>query len=142
MKKIFTSSLGKLAGAYLSVTGKYIRNTYLRILVYHRITDQRKEDFPFNSDLRSSSPKLVKLEMSFCIRYFSPITFSFFKECLDYGVDLPPRPIIITFDDGYRDNYIYAFPVLRKFRIWATFFISTGLRSPAVILQGCLFVFM
>lgn len=33
---------------------------------------------------------------------------------------------VVTFDDGYEDNYIYAFPILQKFNIDATMFITTG----------------
>jgi peptidoglycan/xylan/chitin deacetylase (PgdA/CDA1 family) len=38
---------------------------------------------------------------------------------------LPPKPIIITFDDGYRDNYENAFPLLRKYGYTGVFFVFT-----------------
>jgi peptidoglycan/xylan/chitin deacetylase (PgdA/CDA1 family) len=38
-------------------------------------------------------------------------------------VDKIPKPVIITFDDGYKDNYTYAFPVLKKYNMKATIFV-------------------
>ena len=35
------------------------------------------------------------------------------------------NPMIITFDDGWRDNYLYAYPILKEFNIKALFFIAT-----------------
>lgn len=39
---------------------------------------------------------------------------------------LPPRPVLITFDDGYRDNYINAFPILKEYGFKATIFVVTS----------------
>lgn len=39
---------------------------------------------------------------------------------------LPKKSIVITFDDGYEDNYKYAYPVLKKYNFKAVFFIITS----------------
>ncbi len=40
---------------------------------------------------------------------------------------LPPRPVVVTFDDGYRSNYEVAFPILQRFACRATIFVVPGL---------------
>ncbi len=39
---------------------------------------------------------------------------------------LPDNPVLITFDDGYRDNYDNAFPILKKYKLKATIFVITS----------------
>jgi len=46
---------------------------------------------------------------------------------LKYGRPLPDNPVLITFDDGYRDNYTNAYLILKKYGYTATFFLVTGL---------------
>ena len=41
------------------------------------------------------------------------------------GKALPARSVAITFDDGYLDNYIHAYPVLREYGLYATIFVVT-----------------
>jgi hypothetical protein len=42
------------------------------------------------------------------------------------GQPLPRRSAAITFDDGYEDNYLYAFPILREYDLPATIFLTAG----------------
>ena len=47
-------------------------------------------------------------------------------ESLAGNGELPENPVLITFDDGYEDNYTNAYPILKKYGFKATIFVVTG----------------
>jgi len=52
-------------------------------------------------------------------------------ERLRQGQPFPPRALVLTFDDGYRSVYEKAFPVLQRYAMSATIFVTTGLQRPS-----------
>jgi peptidoglycan/xylan/chitin deacetylase (PgdA/CDA1 family) len=57
---------------------------------------------------------------------FHPISEQDILKCVQEGVPLPPRSVLITFDDGYRNNLTRAIPELERAGVPALFFLTTG----------------
>jgi peptidoglycan/xylan/chitin deacetylase (PgdA/CDA1 family) len=57
---------------------------------------------------------------------YESITLTDLVYHLARGWPLPDKPVILTFDDGYRDNYTNAFPLLQEYGYTGTFFLVTG----------------
>jgi peptidoglycan/xylan/chitin deacetylase (PgdA/CDA1 family) len=97
--------------------------SWLTVLTYHRVA--RPDGHRFDSDVIDVSPEAFDRQLELISRYFNVVTT---KEVRDYfrGVPLPKSPALITFDDGYRDNYEVALPLLRKRGLPATFFIASS----------------
>jgi peptidoglycan/xylan/chitin deacetylase (PgdA/CDA1 family) len=97
------------------------------ILAYHRVYDVADESrFPYDPELVSASVAGFAWQMKYVKARYQPITFQTLLDALDGRGTLPERPVIVTFDDGYDDNYHNSFPVLRSLGIPATLFVATG----------------
>jgi peptidoglycan/xylan/chitin deacetylase (PgdA/CDA1 family) len=92
----------------------------LSILIYHRV-------LPRHDPMRPDEPTIAEFEWQMRIlrSNFNPLPLVDAVERLRTGT-LPARAICVTFDDGYADNELHALPVLRKYAIPATVFVSTG----------------
>lgn len=114
-----------LLGGLTRLRAQLVRD--VRILAYHRVLTLADEDaFPFDADLVSASEAQFRAQMQLIARRFQPIRFSDLLAAMDGGPPLPARAVIVTFDDGYDDNYTRAFPILRETGVPAMFFVSTG----------------
>ena len=106
------------------------RSIALPILTYHRIESLDESGVPDVRRRRTVSPADFAAQMEWLHRHgFRAITHLQALEALELGVPLPPKPILLTFDDGYRDVLDHAAPVLARLRMPATAYVITGLIS-------------
>ena len=54
---------------------------------------------------------------------YTTVTIDELMDACENGAALPEKPVVITFDDGYEDNYEYAYPILQKYGFKATIFL-------------------
>lgn len=96
------------------------KNNSIPVLLYHRVG--------YTSDLLTVSPDRFAQDLAELREYgYETISLETFKDYLEEkNVDLPPQPILITFDDSYQDNYDYAYPILKQNGFIAAFFVITG----------------
>ena len=97
----------------------------LRILTYHRIINPT-DDFIQHRGVISATPENFERQVKFLVKNYNLISFDHLKQAVNAEIRLPQRSLIITFDDGYKDNYTNAFPLLQKYGAPATFFLTTG----------------
>jgi peptidoglycan/xylan/chitin deacetylase (PgdA/CDA1 family) len=73
----------------------------------------------------SATPKQFDQQLSFLKKHFNVVNFHTLAEIEDAGEDFPPNCAVITFDDGYLDNYKTAMPILQQYGLTASVYVST-----------------
>lgn len=101
--------------------GRSLRWSGVLVLNYHRIG--RGDGLPFDRGLWSADAETFTNQVRFCRSQLDVITPDDLPRVV---AERRGRYALITFDDGYRDNFEIAFPILKTERISATFFVATG----------------
>lgn len=114
---IFESGL-RAGAAIASPAGRRAR---LCVLFYHRVLAQPD---PLQPDIPHAA--LFDAQMALLGRVFRVLPLPDAVDLLA-SRKLPSRAVCVTFDDGYRDNLDIAYPILRRHRLTATFYIASGL---------------
>lgn len=98
----------------------------LTVINYHRIDDPYLTGFDSFKPNVSATPEDFDHQLEYLAKWFNVVSLEDIVAWLDGYQDLPRYAALITFDDGYIDNYTAAFPILRKYNFPALIFLTTG----------------
>lgn len=103
-----------------------LRSQTLTVLNYHRIADVEKDGRDTFLQNISATPSSFARQMDFLSENFNVISGAELLAWLQDKSELPPHAALITFDDGYQDNWSNAYPVLKKRNLPAIIFLTTN----------------
>jgi peptidoglycan/xylan/chitin deacetylase (PgdA/CDA1 family) len=94
--------------------------------MYHYVSEPPADADIYRRDL-SVTPANFEAQLAWLrSQGYEGITLTDLVYYLALGWPLPDRPVILTFDDGYLDNYTNAFPLLKEYSYVGTFFLITA----------------
>lgn len=94
------------------------RSYPLRVLMYHQVSSDGTAD-PLTVPVPAFTQQLQYLQQE----GYTSILLSELVSHIRIGTALPHKPVLISFDDGYRDNYTNAYPVLERLGMKANIFL-------------------
>ena len=96
-------------------------NRRVTIVMYHYIRDLKRSRFPA---IKGLSVDRFCRQLEYIQAHYTPISVEKVLVALESREDLPPNPILLTFDDGYSDHFSNVFPLLDARGIQGCFFPS------------------
>ena len=107
----------------LRMLGRFGPN--LTILTFHRVVTDEEKSRSLNTPMMVTEGQFDSL-LKAIRKYAYPVSLADAVKRIRQGGDFRPGTLAITFDDGYYDFYLRAFPLLRQYQIPATIFLTTG----------------
>lgn len=106
------------------------------IILGHRVADDDE------GCLQGLRPSWLAEQLDYLSRHYHFLSLSKLLDCYERHQSIPPNSVVITFDDGFRDNFTNAYPILQQYHVPATVFLATGCVSsgdlPLPQQVGCL----
>jgi len=97
------------------------------VIFYHHIEDLNQAQKEGHKSL-TVDPKIFASQMQYLKnKKYNPITMKDMNNFFDSGINLPARPIVISFDDGYNDFDSNVMPVIQSLGLHVVMFLPTGL---------------
>ncbi len=112
-----------LAFSGIHVLFRFFHRQKITILLYHGVAPARETGI-YNYRGKFIDPLVFARQMEYLRRKYTILPLEEAISRMEDGT-LPPYTLVMTFDDGYQNNYTYAFPVLRAHSVPATVYITT-----------------
>lgn len=125
-------SIKNIIAYFLYYTGIlfYLKNKKLSnkciVLTYHRILPIEMISESFSNSGIIVQPDTFKRHLKFLQKHFKIEEIDEFYNSISQCKSTYNPPCLITFDDGWIDNYLYAFPILKNMNVTATIFLPTA----------------
>lgn len=126
LKEIIKSSL-QTAAARLGPHARSARQSQLLVLMYHRILPANDERIKLEEPGMYVTPETFQKNIEILRPLFEFVKLSEWLDKRQKNLPLPAKACAITFDDGWADNYEFAYPVLQKTGVPATIFIVSDM---------------
>jgi peptidoglycan/xylan/chitin deacetylase (PgdA/CDA1 family) len=92
------------------------------ILMYHGVVKTPLEPFSWTQ----LAERELEYQLTYLKRHYTILKLSELMHRIQRGLPLPNNTAVITFDDGYKNNFTIAYPLLKRLQIPATIFLVTG----------------
>lgn len=118
MKSAIIKTVGNYGGYQLA---RLLTSQQPKILMYHRFSAEKKG--------HEVTAATFEKQLQMIKRYFNPMTLAQLAAHMRTHGNTPKHAAVITVDDGYKDFYEVAYPLLKHYKIPATFYVTTGFVS-------------
>lgn len=128
----------KILGFFVKTKGVFSKLLFAGkglIFMLHRVLpENERNQFDLNRDLAITPEKLEYFILSFKSKGYQFISLDDLHDWIQNKKRLTQKFICLTFDDGYRDNLIHGLPILKKYNVPATIYITNCLPNHSGIL--------
>ncbi len=110
-----------IVGAGVAALGRKFHPKDGALILYgHRVEDDDE------GCLQGLRPSWLNEQLDYLSRHYNFLPLSKLLDCYEQQQPIPPNSVVITFDDGFRDNFTNAYPILQQYQVPATVFLVTG----------------
>ena len=89
------------------------------VAMYHYVRDLKNTRYPA---IKGLDLKLFREQLKYFKKYYNFVTAEQLVDAFYHGGELPPKALVLTFDDAYADHYTNAFPLLDEYHVQGIFF--------------------
>ncbi|MEK9153419.1 MAG: polysaccharide deacetylase family protein, partial [Patescibacteria group bacterium] len=108
-----------LVSGFLNVFALVVPKKRVAILMYHSV---ERNNIPSTVSPENFAQQMAYLQK----KQYQVISLASLVDILEKKQPLPAKAVVISFDDGYQDNFIFAWPILQKYNFPATIFLTNG----------------
>lgn len=107
----------------------------LTVLMYHKVSE-------VNTDFLTVNSKQLKQQLVWLKARYHIITLSNLLAHIEHGTPLPPKALLITFDDGYENNYTLAYPIFKALNMPFSIFLVGSFINQTTMYDGQMQTFL